>query len=118
MDAKLERLIARVESDLAELRAYAESLNGQKAATKPWFYRPGRLLWEIRERGGEVTTEQFYAMGDALGYDRRGLGGFFSGNNPTLEMVVGGSNSGNRRLTRLGELEAERWLQLFGEAEA
>jgi hypothetical protein len=119
MDRKTDRLIRDAQAALGRLKAHLESLEKQtRPGEEHWFHRPGKMLWLIREQGGQVTTEEFYRLGAELGYDRRGLGGFFSGKNPTLEIAGDGSPPGDRRLTPVGEIEAQRWAQQFGIEEA
>jgi hypothetical protein len=77
-------------------------------------HRGGELLAAIEERGGEVTTEEFYRLGKECGYgDLRGLGGFFNGDQRSLEVVP---ETGNRRLTPIGKGHAERWQKKYGPA--
>lgn len=77
-------------------------------------HRGGRLLAAIEERGGEVTTDEFYRLGKECGYaDLRGLGGFFNGEQRSLEVV---SETGNRKLTPIGKGHAERWQKKYGPA--
>lgn len=116
MDAKLDKLIREVESAVGRLRAHATAMAAQ-AMGQPGdglAHRGGRLLAAIEERGGEVTTDEFYRLGKECGYaDLRGLGGFFNGEQRSLEVVP---ETGNRRLTPVGKGHAERWQKRYGPA--
>lgn len=111
MDSEIEKCLEGVEKALSKLRKALETEDTSLVNTNSWFYRMGRMLWEIASRGAEVTTEDFYAIGEELGYDHRGLGGFFTGTFSSLEMVSG---TRNRRLTAEGKAQAERWFARYG----
>lgn len=44
-----------------------------------------RVLQRIAEEGGSVTTQHLWDIAREVGYDLRGLGGFFHGRQRTLE---------------------------------
>jgi hypothetical protein len=50
-----------------------------------------RVLVEVYERGGQhgVQPDVLAAIGDRYGYDRRGLGGFFTGTRAPLTRISG-----------------------------
>jgi hypothetical protein len=99
-----------------ELGGLLESVGVSDAApTTPepqWrgdYARIWRLLHSVRQAGGDLNTEEWVRLGTAHGYDPRGLGGFFRGGEPTMEM------QGERRvLTEHGLRFIERWERDFG----
>jgi hypothetical protein len=114
VDTKLDKLIREVESSVGRLRAHATAMAQQELGQpgNGLAHRGGRLLAAIEERGGEVTTDEFYRLGKECGYaDLRGLGGFFNGEQRSLEVVPA---TGNRRLTPIGKIHAERWRKKYG----
>lgn len=116
MDPKLDKLIRDVESAVGKLRTHSIAMAKQaegNPSNSP-SYRRGGLLASIAKRGGQVSTAKFYELGEAWGYaDMRALGGFFNGQNSSLEVVPG---SGDRRLTTFGKQVAQNWVGAHGSA--
>lgn len=86
MRVELERLrsnLARLEDGLNALEATEAPLGG-RARERPERYL--RVLVDVYERGGHhgVDAEGLATIGKAHGYDRRGLGGFFTGRRAPL----------------------------------
>ena len=52
-----------------------------------------RVLCDVLLKGGVVTYDEWGAIGQEHGYDRRGLGGYFTGNNPTIRQIFDGKKS-------------------------
>ena len=91
--------IASIRAELARLRSglvrVEESLDAIEAG-KPEPIAPRerperylRVLVDVYERGGQhgVDGEGLAAIGQAHGYDRRGLGGFFTGRRAPLRRL-------------------------------
>ena len=75
--------------------------------------RNGPFLNAIDEAGGAVTRSEFSTLGRTFGYkDARGLGGFATGQNPSIR-----SEGEMRVLTERGKALAARWRQQHGDAE-
>lgn len=74
--------VSRIERGLGELEAGEGG--SSRTARKPERYL--RALVEVYERGGRhgVSAQEWSAIGSRLGYDRRGLGGFFTGGRAPL----------------------------------
>jgi hypothetical protein len=78
--------IVRIEEDLKALESACAD------GTDPSRRRPDRylrLLLEVYDRGGRhgVDADGLAAIGARYGYDRRGLGGFFTGARAPLRRV-------------------------------
>lgn len=58
-----------------------------------------RVLAAILQAGGSVTTDELRRIAREIGYDTRGLGGFFHGERRSLERTPDGLN----RLTSFGK---------------
>jgi len=59
--------------------------------TPPLHLVPRLRVWsDVTKRGGIVTEAELREIAAKAGYDTRGLGGFFTGKNPSLVMVAGG----------------------------
>lgn len=103
--AQLRAGVGRIERDLAILDASQRTL-GHAARERPERYL--RVLVDVYDRGGRpgVDPEGFAAIGVAHGYDRRGLGGFFTGGRAPLRR-----DHGQIRLTPYGEQLVDLYLQ-------
>jgi hypothetical protein len=107
MNTKVAKHLLETETALEKLRKALEAESDEMPeALEEELHRTWSLLAQIANRGGEVTTEEFYAIGDELGYDRRGLGGFFRGKFRSLDMD---HSTGIRRLTPAGKGFVDRW---------
>lgn len=78
-----------------------------------WFHRAGGVLNEVDQAGGAVDKEKWREIGLNLGYDPRGLAGFYTGNDPSMRRDP---DTDERQLTERGRLEAANWRRLFGNA--
>jgi hypothetical protein len=81
--AKVRSSVARIERDLGLLDAT------QRGAGGGGRERPDRylqVLVDVYDRGGRhgLDSDGFAAVGERHGYDRRGLGGFFTGGRAPL----------------------------------
>jgi hypothetical protein len=76
-----------------------------------WAYRRGGFLDALdrADVGPTVTTAQFVAIGAAWGYDGRGLGGFQTGNHPSIVQV----REDRWTLTDVGHDLVEDWRAFF-----
>ncbi|HLI59065.1 MAG TPA: hypothetical protein VKV21_05315 [Solirubrobacteraceae bacterium] len=100
----LRASIDRIERRLGNL----EAAPGRPSAAPPRSERYLRVLVEVYERGGQpgVDSETLALIGRSHGYDRRGLGGFFTGARAPLERL------GDRvRLTPSGEALMAAYLE-------
>jgi hypothetical protein len=75
--ARARQALGRIERGLNEL----ETSERAPARTRPRSTRYLRVLVDVYERGGRhgVDADEWAAIGHRHGYDRRGLGGFFTG---------------------------------------
>lgn len=75
-----------------------------------WFRRAGAVLNQVDAEGGVVDSFRWREIGVDLGYDPRGLAGFYTGNDPSMRRDA---KSDLRYLTERGRLEAANWRRLF-----
>jgi hypothetical protein len=103
--ARVRSGIGRIERDLALLEASQRAAPGS-ARERPERYL--RVLVDVYDRGGRrgLDGDGFAAVGAAYGYDRRGLGGFFTGGRAPLRR-----NDDRVVLTPYGEQLVELYLQ-------
>lgn len=90
-----------VESEIQELLG-----SDEEEDTKWWDRRCGMLV-KVYNRGCVVSSEEWYRIGQSFHYDRRGLGGFFTGNEPSMVQIAGGRHA----LTPVGRRDAEEYLR-------
>jgi hypothetical protein len=85
--ARVRSAIGRIERSLNDLEA--GELAPASARRRPERYL--RVLVDVYERGGRhgVAGEEWAAIGGRHGYDRRGLGGFFTGGRAPLRRADG-----------------------------
>ncbi|MHB8658154.1 MAG: hypothetical protein ACYC91_09400 [Solirubrobacteraceae bacterium] len=78
---------SRIERSLDELETSSEGIFSAAARRRPERYL--RVLVDVYDRGGRhgVGPEDWAAIGARYGYDRRGLGGFFTGGRASLRRV-------------------------------
>jgi hypothetical protein len=83
--ARVRSAVGRIERDLGELEA--GDLGPAAIRQRPDRYL--RVLVDVYERGGRhgVDVEEWASIGAHRGYDRRGLGGFFTGARAPLRRV-------------------------------
>jgi hypothetical protein len=83
--AHVRSAVGRIERGLNEL----ESSERASVAARRRPERYLRVLVDVYERGGRhgVGSDEWAAIGDRHGYDRRGLGGFFTGVRAPLQRV-------------------------------
>jgi hypothetical protein len=86
--------VLRLRSGLARIEAELAALERSEGRGGPSRARPERylkVLVAVYERGGRhgVDPEAFGAIGGEHGYDRRGLGGFFTGARAPLRRAGG-----------------------------
>lgn len=105
----------RLRDEFAALVEDAERANGGHPETTwyVWFRRAGAVLNDVDQAGGAVDKETWREIGLRLGYDPRGLAGFYTGNDPSMRRDP---DSDERFLTERGRLEAANWRRLFGGA--
>lgn len=113
MDYTTLRALKKMRDELTSLIDDAEQSNGGHPETTwhIWFRRAGAVLNEVDQAGGKVDKETWRGIGLGLGYDPRGLAGFYTGNDPSMRRDP---HSDERRLTERGHLEAANWRRLFG----
>lgn len=106
--ARLRSGLVRIDENLDSIEA-AGQRSPEPARARPERYL--RVLVDVYERGGQhgVDPEGLAAIGRAYGYDRRGLGGFFTGQRAPL------SNADGRvRLTPSGQHLVDLYLHRLG----
>ncbi len=93
--ASIRAEVVRLRSSLVRLEKHLDALEAapQHAMDGP-RERPERymrVLVDVYERGGQhgVDADGLAAIGRVHGYDRRGLGGFFTGRRAPLRRVEG-----------------------------
>lgn len=105
--------LVRLQQELGGLLGSLGSGDAMPAAVEPqWrgeYARIWRLLHAVRQAGGDLSAEEWARLGTAHGYDPRGLGGFFRGGEPMMEM-----QEDRRVLTEHGVRFIERWERDFG----
>jgi hypothetical protein len=81
--ARVRASMSRIERGLDELEAAGDGPGGM-VRRRPERYL--RVLVDVYERGGRhgVGALEWAAIGQRHGYDRRGLGGFFTGGRASL----------------------------------
>ena len=84
---ELRKKLEEVKLKIAEIEAMIDEQVGGMEIPPDWMI-PRIFVWyEIYKRGGIVKKEELHAIGKKYGYDPRGLGGFFAGNEPSLRYV-------------------------------
>lgn len=104
----LRSSIRRIELELSELEN-ANHQPGKLQRERPERYL--RVLVEVYERGGQhgVDADGLAMIGQRNGYDRRGLGGFFTGARAPLRRT-----NDRTRLTHHGEQLMHSYLAGVG----
>lgn len=87
--ATIRTELARVRSSVSRIERALNELEANDRASAMVRRRPERylrVLLDVYERGGRhgVGSEEWAAVGQRHGYDRRGLGGFFTGGRAPL----------------------------------
>lgn len=77
--SRFERRIRAVEQSVFQLRQEYEALQSGSSDDR-WL----RLLTLVEEAGGRISSAEWGRLGALCGYDPRGLGGFFRGNEPSM----------------------------------
>lgn len=103
--AEAVSLITEVEERIGRVREILQREAGAPVAGGPW--PGGLLLAEILEEGGSVTREQLYELATKYGFDKRGLGGFYTGKG-SLQMI---EEKNRVMLTPEGVKTARKYLQ-------
>jgi hypothetical protein len=77
--------VVRIERGLSELEASERGSVPARRRTETYL----RVLVDVYERGGRhgVGSDEWAAIGGRHGYDRRGLGGFFTGVRAPLRRI-------------------------------
>lgn len=109
----LERILRRIEQvqrDLDSIRADVSSLLGESVFAPPdHLVRPLKLWYKIKDVGETVTVDQLHVIARSLGYDPRGLGGFFSGPDSSL-VKLGNDRIGLREWASKEVDKYKEWL--------
>lgn len=91
---------------LRKAQAELEAVLGEENEQQSWWDTRCRVLVEVYKKNGVVTHSEWKEIGDRFEYDRRGLGGFFTGNSPTMTQISGGRHA----LTERGRKDVEEYL--------
>jgi hypothetical protein len=106
--SRLNRAQKEISAVLIELGASPEAAAPGVPRWKADTEKQWSLLKAVRERGGDLGSDEWGALGASHGYDPRGLGGFFRG----AEQLM--ASQGERRvLTEHGRRFIERWERDF-----
>lgn len=113
MDSATLRRLRKLRDELTAVIEGAERADGGRQETHwhVWFRRAGAVLNDVDQAGGIVDGKTWRQIGVSLGYDPRGLAGFYTGNDPSMRRDP---DSDERVLTERGRLEAAHWRRLFG----
>lgn len=77
--SRMEQKLRAVEHAVGQLRQEFEALSSG-STNERWI----RLLTMVEQAGGRVTSAEWGRLGVLCGYDPRGLGGFFTGGEPSM----------------------------------
>ena len=82
---KVETIIA----DMDEVRRTLQSFLGEETMeTPPEWLRKRLIVWAaVHKRGDVIEYEEFKMITKKVGYDPRGIGGFFTGDNPSIKWI-------------------------------
>ena len=84
----IKELLEQIERNIAEIRSKINTLLGEGPEKPPDWCIPRVFVWYgIYNKGGLVSRDEFHRIGEEYGYDHRGLGGFFTGKEPSLRYV-------------------------------
>ena len=88
----IQNLLQKVETiitDMAEIRQTLQSYLGLETMEIPpeWFRRRLTVWAAVHERGDVIQYEEFKRITREVGYDPRGIGGFFTGDNSSMKWV-------------------------------
>jgi len=113
MQPKIQNLkekINQMKQLLAELEAVTNALIEGEPMKPDDSMIPRIFVWyEIYARGGIVTKEKFHEIGKKYGYDPRGLGGFFSWDEPSIRYV--GINKDQAALEEWAAKDVEKYKE-------
>jgi hypothetical protein len=91
---------------LQKAQAVLEEIFAKENEELGWWDRRCSVLVEVHKRGGIVTRSEWIEIGAKYGYDPRGLGGFFTGSEPSMTSIAGQ----RKALTDRGRRDAEDYL--------
>lgn len=109
MDKATLGKLKRIRDEMVTLVANLES-EVQETEWERWFRRAGAVMNEVDEAGGVVDKDKWKEIGIRHGYDPRGLAGFYTGHDPSMERDA---ETDERKLTARGGIEAQNWRRLF-----
>jgi len=103
--AALDRLEAHLDRDTAEQDPdVPRPPAGQEETWRRWW----SLLSTVAANGGTMDANDFRALAVEHGYDPRGIGGFFGGQNSTMRRT-----DDTVELTARGRREVDYWAPTF-----
>jgi hypothetical protein len=99
----------KARNELDNIRAILAKLTGETVLLIPPEWERKRLkAWaKIHEKGDLVTYDEWQKIVNHVGYDPRGTGGFFAGDNPSLIWV----GEDKVALTKWAAQEVEKYRQ-------
>jgi len=93
---------------VADIRMIVEKYMGGPEPPPDWMI-PRIFVWyEIYVKDGIVSRDEFHRIGKKYGYDTRGLGGFFTGDRPSLRYI--GVNKDRVMLEDWAAKEVEKYM--------
>jgi hypothetical protein len=107
---KVEQKIAGIERLGREILSQAQDLRVElgkgESADDMWARMIREVLAEIDKRGGSVPREEVLEIGEAAGYDRHGMAGFYQKMLKLENGVATLTDYGRAKLKRLNALVA------------
>jgi hypothetical protein len=107
---KVEQKLAGIERSAREVLAQAQELRVElgkgESADDMWARMIRDVLAEIDKRGGSVPREEVLDIGEAIGYDRHGMAGFYQKMLKLEDGIASLTDFGKKKLERLNELTA------------
>jgi len=111
LDSEARKHLEAAKAALKRLEEHLEGVTMERASGQPdartarWW----RILDEVDQLGGALTVEDWRALGLRHGYNPKGLGGFFTGAEPSMR-----SEADMRALTDAGRRWLTMWRSRFG----
>lgn len=99
-------ILVQLHEQLGQVLSATESQEDRDASQEEYWQNRLRVLCDVVLKGGVVTHDEWGQIGYDNGYDRRGLGGFFTGNTPSMISTFNGKKS----ITEEGYHQAKEYV--------